>query len=120
MVSTGKGRTPQPIAARQWSSGFLPSKYQGVQLRSQGDPVLYLTSPDGVTRERQGADVAAILQDLPSEGPLFPYLARVRCRDRATEVKSRCRQLDFKGVILHTSRYAGAGRAKMAGYPLLL
>ncbi|MFM7606414.1 MAG: DUF1501 domain-containing protein, partial [Prosthecobacter sp.] len=60
MVSTGKGRTPQPIAARQWSSGFLPSKYQGVQLRSQGDPVLYLTSPDGVTRARQGADVAAI------------------------------------------------------------
>ena len=59
-VSTGKGRTPQPIAQRQWSSGFLPSKYQGVQLRSQGDPVLYLNSPQGVTRERQGADVAAI------------------------------------------------------------
>lgn len=60
MMSTGKGRTPQPIAARQWSSGFLPSKHQGVQLRSQGDPVLYLTSPNGVTRERQGADLAAI------------------------------------------------------------
>jgi len=60
LTSTGKGRTPQPIAARQWSSGFLPSKYQGVQLRSQGDPVLYLTSPQGVTRDRQGADVAAI------------------------------------------------------------
>ncbi|MBX7210485.1 MAG: DUF1501 domain-containing protein [Verrucomicrobiaceae bacterium] len=59
-VSTGKGRTPQPIAQRQWSSGFLPSRFQGVQLRSQGDPVLYLTSPNGVTRERQGADVAAI------------------------------------------------------------
>ena len=60
MVSTGKGRTPQPIAARQWSSGFLPSKYQGVQLRAKGDPVLYLTNPNGVTRDRQGADVAAI------------------------------------------------------------
>jgi len=60
LTSTGKGRNPQPIAARQWSSGFLPSKFQGVQLRSQGDPVLYLTSPGGVTRERQGADVAAI------------------------------------------------------------
>jgi hypothetical protein len=58
--STGKGRTPQPISARQWSSGFLPSKFQGVQLRSQGDPVLYLTSPNGVTRDRQGADVTAI------------------------------------------------------------
>ncbi|MDI1311100.1 DUF1501 domain-containing protein [Prosthecobacter sp.] len=60
MMSTGKGRTPQPIAARQWNSGFLPSKYQGVQLRSLGDPVLYLTSPNGVTRERQGRDFAAI------------------------------------------------------------
>ncbi|GEP42770.1 sulfatase [Brevifollis gellanilyticus] len=60
LTSTGKGRNPQPIAARQWSSGFLPSKYQGVQLRSQGDAVLYLTSPNGITRDRQGADVAAI------------------------------------------------------------
>ncbi|MDB6003894.1 MAG: Sulfatase [Prosthecobacter sp.] len=60
MMSTGKGRNPQPIAARQWSSGFLPSKHQGVQLRSLGDPVLYLTSPNGVTRERQGRDFAAI------------------------------------------------------------
>ena len=59
-VSTGKGRNPQPIAARQWSSGFLPSRFQGVQLRSQGDPVLYLTSPNGITRERQGRDVTTI------------------------------------------------------------
>ena len=58
--STGAGRTPQPISARQWSSGFLPSKYQGVQLRSKGDPVLYLTSPAGVNRDRQGSDVDAI------------------------------------------------------------
>ncbi|HEY1053054.1 MAG TPA: DUF1501 domain-containing protein, partial [Prosthecobacter sp.] len=60
LMSTGKGRTPQPVASRQWSSGFLPSRFQGVQLRSLGDPVLYLTSPNGVTRERQGSDVAAI------------------------------------------------------------
>lgn len=60
MMSTGKGRNPQPIAARQWNSGFLPSLFQGVQLRSLGDPVLYLTSPNGVTHERQGRDVAAI------------------------------------------------------------
>src|SRR5262249_20780884 len=31
-----------------WGSGFLPSVYQGVQFRSQGDPVLYLSNPDGV------------------------------------------------------------------------
>ncbi len=41
LMSTGEGRSPQPVSARQWSSGFLPSKYQGVQLRAKGDPVLY-------------------------------------------------------------------------------
>lgn len=60
MTSLGRGGQNQPIAARQWSSGFLPSKYQGVQLRSKGDPVMYLTSPSGVTRDQQGADVRAI------------------------------------------------------------
>ncbi len=60
LVSTGKGRSPQPISARQWGSGFLPGRYQGVQLRGTGDPVLYLRSPEGVTQERQNADVAVI------------------------------------------------------------
>ncbi|MCC2671573.1 MAG: hypothetical protein K0Q72_4044 [Armatimonadetes bacterium] len=60
LTSLGRGGQNQPIAARQWSSGFLPSKYQGVQLRSKGDPVLYLSNPGGVTREQQGADVRAI------------------------------------------------------------
>lgn len=60
LTSLGRGGQNQPIAARQWSSGFLPSKFQGVQLRGKGDPVLYLTNPAGVTRDRQGADVQAI------------------------------------------------------------
>ena len=37
----------QPIAARQWHSGFLPSRFQGVQFRSKGDAVLYLRNPAG-------------------------------------------------------------------------
>jgi hypothetical protein len=60
LVSLGKGGQNQPIAARQWSSGFLPSRYQGVQLRSSGDPVLYLRSPAGINRRQQGDDIAAI------------------------------------------------------------
>jgi hypothetical protein len=60
LVSTGAGRSPQPIAARQWSSGFLPGKYQGVKLRSKGEAVLYLGNPPGVTRDQQGLDIAAI------------------------------------------------------------
>ena len=60
LTSLGRGGQNQPIAARQWSSGFLPSRYQGVQLRGKGDPVLYLGNPAGVTRESQGGDIAAI------------------------------------------------------------
>lgn len=60
LMSHGKGRSPQPVAARQWSSGFLPSRHQGVQMRSQGDPVLYLASPPGISPSQQAADVAAI------------------------------------------------------------
>jgi hypothetical protein len=53
LVSQGGGRSPQPISVRQWSSGFLPSKYQGVEFRAKGDAVLYLQSPPGVTRAQQ-------------------------------------------------------------------
>jgi hypothetical protein len=60
LTSLGQGGQNQPIAARQWSSGFLPSRHQGVQLRAKGDSVLYLTTPPGVSREQQGTDVAAI------------------------------------------------------------
>ena len=60
LVSLGAGRSPQPISVRQWSAGFLPSRFQGVQLRGQGDPVLYLTNPPGVSREQEGDVVRAV------------------------------------------------------------
>ena len=47
------GGQNQPIASRQWHSGFLPSKYQGVHFHSKGDPVLYLSNPKGVTAKDQ-------------------------------------------------------------------
>ena len=60
LVSTGKSGQQQPIAARQWHSGFLPSRFQGVQLRSKGDPVLYLSNPRGVDAARQQDIVQAV------------------------------------------------------------
>jgi len=42
------GTPTQPALSRYWHNGFLPGKHQGVQFRSQGDPVLYLTNPDGI------------------------------------------------------------------------
>jgi hypothetical protein len=60
LTSLGKGGQNQPIAARQWSAGFLPSRYQGVHLRGKGDPVLYLSTPPGVTRDQQSDVVQAV------------------------------------------------------------
>ncbi len=47
MISSGK-ESDQPLYTRLWGSGFLPSEHQGVQFRGTGDPVLYLSNPDGV------------------------------------------------------------------------
>ena len=61
MTSVSKGTScGQIFYDYYWSSGFLPSRLQGVKFRSGGDPVLYLSSPDGVSRPvRRG-----ILDDL--------------------------------------------------------
>ena len=64
-----------------------------------------------------GEEIEAVLRRLPDTGPLFPYLQSVRCGDRATEFKQRCRGLGIKGVSLHSYRYAWAERAKQCGYP---
>jgi hypothetical protein len=53
LMSQGKGGQMQPIAARQWHSGFLPSRFQGVKFQSKGDPVHYIQNPAGVTRDDQ-------------------------------------------------------------------
>ncbi len=45
----------QPLYARLWGSGFLDSKYQGVQFRPGAEPVLYLSNPDGVCRSGRRA-----------------------------------------------------------------
>lgn len=60
MVSTGKFGQSQPIAARQWHSGFLPSRFQGVQFRGTGEPVLYINNPKGVDNARQQSLVRSV------------------------------------------------------------
>ena len=62
LTSVGGGQS-QPIASRQWHSGFLPSRFQGVPFHSKGDPVLYVRSPAGVD-ERQQRDVVDAVKQL--------------------------------------------------------
>lgn len=64
MISQGSGNpNDQPLYDRLWGAGFLPSKYQGIKFRSVGDPVLFLSNPEGVddaTRRRQLDDLAKL------------------------------------------------------------
>ncbi|TWU02747.1 DUF1501 domain-containing protein [Stieleria varia] len=59
LTSEGGGQS-QPISSRQWHSGFLPSRYQGVQMYSTGNPVHYVGNPEGVSREQQRDVVDAV------------------------------------------------------------
>jgi hypothetical protein len=49
VVLISKDRIDQPLYARLWGNGFLPSGHQGVPFRSGGDPVLYLANPPGIS-----------------------------------------------------------------------
>ena len=60
MMSSGRGGQNQPIAARQWSAGMLPSKFQGVKFNSVGDPVLYVRNPPGVSKDMQKDSIDAV------------------------------------------------------------
>ncbi len=66
LTSFGTGRKDdQPLYDRLWSSGFLPSKHQGVKFRNKGDRVLYLSNPPGVdpaTRRETLDEMAALNQ----------------------------------------------------------
>ena len=57
VLSAGRGASG---GSTNWTNGFLPSSYQGVVFRGQGEPVLNLTSPVGVTRHLQRASLEAI------------------------------------------------------------
>jgi len=63
LTSLGKFGQAQPLSARQWHSGFLPSRFQGVEFHSKGDPVLYVGRPQGVSERRQ-RDVVEAVQKL--------------------------------------------------------
>ncbi|MBF72661.1 sulfatase [Candidatus Poribacteria bacterium] len=63
MNATWTGRkSAQALYNRLWGSGFLPSQHQGVLLRSSGDPVLFLSNPDGVKPQTRKEMLTALNQ----------------------------------------------------------
>ncbi len=69
VVLISKDRIDQPLYARLWGNGFLPSIHQGVQFRSGKDPVLFLQNPDGISSvsRRKLLDRMAELHQLQSQ-----------------------------------------------------
>lgn len=74
MIPTNRGG--QPLTANLWGSGFLPSEYDGVELRADRDAVLYLNSPEGMARtgRRKALDRLRELHDLQLQATSDPAL----------------------------------------------
>lgn len=78
IVLTSAGKTgQQPVSARQWSAGVLPSKYQGILFQSKGDAVHYIGNPDGVCQstQRQVIDEVNRLNGSLADEKLDPEIA---------------------------------------------
>src|SRR5687768_16668253 len=73
----------QALFTRMWSSGFLPSKYNGVALRGSGDPVLYLPNPPGVLRSDRRTMLDALSKLNQRHHDRLGEIGRASCRERA-------------------------------------
>jgi len=62
VVLVTKNKNGQPLYARLWGNGFLPSQHQGVQFRAGKNPVLYLNNPDGIDKETRGHQIDYLRQ----------------------------------------------------------
>jgi hypothetical protein len=116
MTATWTGRKEaQAIYNRLWGSGFLPSKHQGVALRSSGDPVLFLSNPAGVdaaTRRRMLDALAKLNQkqfdevaDPETQARIAQYEMAFRMQSSVPELMDRSREpkhvLDRYGPDVH-------------------
>jgi hypothetical protein len=89
LMSVGGGA--QPVSARQWSSGFLPGKFQGVQFQSNGAAVHYLGNPEGICQstQRQVVDEVKRMNGLLAESRRDPEItARISQYEMAFRMQS--------------------------------
>ncbi len=102
--------------ATLWSSGFLPTSYQGVPFRGQGDPILYLRSPRGASRdgERQFHDVVRSLNQERLREVGDPEIAtRINAYEMAFRMQTSAVELmETDGESEETLRLYGAQRGE--------
>ena len=102
LISRGSAVSPaDPLYARLWGSGFLPSNHQGVSFRSSGDPVLYLSNPQGVraSDRRRMLDTLGQLNAMQHEQSLDPEIeTRIAQYEMAFRMQSSVPELtDLRG-----------------------
>ncbi len=93
VLTAGRGSSG---GASNWSSGFLPSTYQGVLFRNQGDPLLNLENPAGLSRElqRKSLDALAALNQTRFEHLGDPEIAsRIAAYELAFRMQSAAPEL---------------------------
>ena len=101
VVFTSQGKTgAQPVSARQWSAGILPSKFQGIQFQSKGDAVHYIGNPEGVCQSTQRQVVEEInrLNGILAEDHIDPEIqTRIAQYELAFRMQSSVPELtDFR------------------------
>ncbi len=111
VLAAGRGTS---AGAQNWTSGFLPSSYAGVLFRSQGDPVLDLSNPPGITREMQhlGLDTLRDLNQLHRKAVGDPEIAsRLASYELAFRMQSSAPELmDLAGETAGTRAAYGVDR----------
>lgn len=88
VLTSRGGRNPQPISTRQWNAGFLPSRFQGVELQGAGAPVPYVTSPPGIDEAAQERVVNATSS--------LNRFANASLQDPELETRVRAYELAFR------------------------
>ncbi len=102
--------------ASLWSNGFLPSIYRGTTFRSSGDPILHLTSPEGVTRKAQSgrlravADLNRLRQVRTGDAEIAARMANYQLAYRMQSAGPEL--LDFSGESQATHRLYGLDAEK--------
>ena len=113
VLTAGRGTSG---GVSNWSSGFLPSTYQGVLFRNQGDPVLDLSNPEGVTEEMQRRTLDAVreLNQEHYESIKDPEIhSRIASYELAFRMQAAAPELmDLSGESEATLEEYGVGRSE--------
>ncbi|MDX2303445.1 MAG: DUF1501 domain-containing protein [Microscillaceae bacterium] len=116
VVLVTQGKTGQPLYARMWGNGFLPSEHQGVQFRAGKNPVLYLSNPGGIDPEnrKEQLDYLKKLQELQLQEVMDPEIeARIAQYEMAYRMQTSVPEImDTSGEPEHIYEMYGEDSRK--------